>query len=183
MSSISSLDSLDLHDRKNSSTSGSDTDYGEINGFSTFSIDGIASKEDLSVSGLKEDIILLAWLIVLLRSREGDCVTFEWAHSKDGEYQSELNRNTLSMNDVFSDLQSTVRCGTSSVNADLKRRAERDGSTSAPTSSILLSTGSLLRSTGEIQDQVGYPHASSLRTSLIIAGCHPPGDSSRRGWY
>src|SRR5258707_1343892 len=49
-------------------------------GFRSFKVVGIASDQVASPTGMKEDILLLSWLIVLLRTREGSRLSYGWSY-------------------------------------------------------------------------------------------------------
>lgn len=58
---------------------------GLVNGFSNdFGVSRevrfLQADEFKTRTGMREDIIRLAWLIVLMRTREGSQVSYEWAH-------------------------------------------------------------------------------------------------------
>jgi len=58
---------------------------GLVNGFSndfgvSREVRSLQADEFKTRTGMREDIIRLAWLIVLMRTREGSQVSYEWAH-------------------------------------------------------------------------------------------------------
>lgn len=59
---------------------------------------------DTTPSGMKEELLLVSWLIVLLRTREDGQASFEWAYK--GDEASPVNR-CLST-EVMADLRSSV---------------------------------------------------------------------------
>jgi hypothetical protein len=70
----------------------------------TYDIDNLASS---TPSGMREDVLLVSWLIVLLRTRESERVSFDW------KYQSSSNASEgplkhFSMEDVMKGLEDSV---------------------------------------------------------------------------
>ena len=43
----------------------------DSHGFRYFEVDGLVSDQTLSLTGMKDELLLLSWIIVLLRTREG----------------------------------------------------------------------------------------------------------------
>lgn len=163
MSSISSSDSNEQFDQRSGSANGSDTDYGEINGSQPFRVDGLASTEKPSSSGMNEEFLLLAWLIVLLRTHEGEQVAFEWTRrSSDGR---ESAKNHLSMGQVFSDLESSIESCAATIRAALDgSQSEKRCDWPSP-SSMVLSTSSLTKDSDEILAEVS--RSASIAFSVV----------------
>lgn len=156
MGSISSLDSLDQHDRRNRGVNGFGRNHGEVNGFAPFEVDGLASDQKTSESGMKDEVVLLSWLIVLLRTREGECVSFDWAYSDFADIStSEPVTRHLSMNEVVTDLQNSVAHCTATIAGHLKKFQSRQDERRPGPSSVVLSTNSLSRQPSEVQNEVG----------------------------
>jgi hypothetical protein len=91
--------------------------------------------EDSTRTGMKEEILRLAWLLVLMRTQEGSQVSFEWAHKQDLQTCKSSNPNR----DTIKGLEETVR-------EVLQRTRDPSGPArddAAPSVSITLSTGSL----------------------------------------
>ncbi|PYI03599.1 nonribosomal siderophore peptide synthase Sid2 [Aspergillus sclerotiicarbonarius CBS 121057] len=92
-------------------------------------------------SGMKEELLLVSWLIVLLRTREDGQTSFEWA------YQGENNTvNKCLSTEVMTDLRSTVGQTAAAIArniAPLQRSA----------TALLLSTGALSQSSEEPKDE------------------------------
>lgn len=63
-----------------------------------------------TLSGTREEILLLSWLIVLMRLQEGSEVRFDWAFAWAAiTSEKELSFASLSMDDTIPNLQSSVR--------------------------------------------------------------------------
>ena len=108
--------------------------------FSSFNIEELTS--ETTPTGMKEEIVLLSWLMVLLRSREDSQVSYDWSYTGDNDQRI----NKLSMNEVMKGLESNV----GEVAAAIVRTLP--GSSSS--GSIILSTSSLVRTAETIKDEV-----------------------------
>lgn len=99
MAPIGINDMLDRNDRGHGSVG---LTQGSTNGNArSFEVVGLASDE-LTRTGMKDDILLLSWLAMLLKTREGGQVSFEWAYDISGE------SNRLSMNEVVKGLEDNI---------------------------------------------------------------------------
>ncbi|KAH9208219.1 hypothetical protein DL95DRAFT_480659 [Leptodontidium sp. 2 PMI_412] len=77
------------------------------NTFTSFSIPNLAASEP-TPTNTREEIILLAWLIVLLRTREGT-VNFDWAYlDREDGVEQETAMRCLKMEEVMPGVESTV---------------------------------------------------------------------------
>lgn len=106
-----------------------------------------ASHETWTLSGMEDEILLLSWLIVLLRTREDTQFWFEWTH-KDIEDGIELGDSVsyrLPVGDIVTDLHATVQQAVGKISGHIKPSSAM---------SLVLSTGVLSRSSEEIQDEV-----------------------------
>jgi hypothetical protein len=120
---------------------------GQANGadsFGPFNLNGLASSRPPSPTGMKDDIVLLSWLVVLLRTREDRQFACEWAYkSREHVGGDGLATMRLSAQEVIPDLHSKV----GEVAATLSRNiATACAWPCTPTSGpelLLLSTGSL----------------------------------------
>lgn len=124
--------------------------------FRSFEIVDLAADQDTTLTGMREEILLSSWLIVLLRTREGSQVNFDWAYNSDVEH--EPARRCLSMNMVATGLQDPIGKVAAAILGDI---AAVERSQSVPKSSpvsFLLSTGSLSRTSEEVKDEVSEPY-------------------------
>ena len=97
---------------------------------------------------MKDDIILLSWLIVLARTREDDETRFEWSYYDDGGNNSEATR-VLSTNEVISDRQNDIRQTAEAISRHVNISTPNSCPEIFPNTSLLLSTGVLYRAQGE----------------------------------
>jgi hypothetical protein len=133
---MGSIQHDDIHNRKHYSNESGNLVVARLNGddVKTFEVAGLASDEE-------------SWLIVLLRTREGGQIRYEWAYRRAGE---ELVPRSLAMNEVVAGLQSSVRETAVAVSRHI---ATDSPSRSAP-ASLLLSTSSLSQTSDEAKDEV-----------------------------
>lgn len=113
--------------------------------FTSFNVTDLAS-DRTTPTGMKEEIVLLSWLMVLLRSREDSQISYDWSYTND-ENDSQQIINKLSMNEVMNGLGSNVRDVATAIQNTIP---------SGPSNpkSILLSTSSLTKSCETIKDEV-----------------------------
>lgn len=98
-----------------------------------------------------EEIILLSWLVVLLRTREDSQICFEWTH-KDRVDESAIR--SLSMGEVMSGgLESTLGQTAEAISQYVATSSPGERSISKP-ASLLLSTGALSSSPDQVKDNV-----------------------------
>jgi hypothetical protein len=122
-----------------------DSDHGvprETSGNSifTYNIDNLASQSLSTPSGMREDILLASWLIVLLRTREGERVSFDWTYQNSSNVSEEPHRH-LSMESVMKGLEDSINNVTGAISNQISKA---DSSKShAETVSVLLSTSVL----------------------------------------
>lgn len=116
-------------------------------GFSLFDIANLAADQKATSTGMKEEIILLSWLMVLLRSREDSQISYDWSYT-DGTGDSENGDvNELSMNEVMEGLDDHVGTVASTIYQNLPMGV------SSP-ASMILSTSSMLKTSDTTKDEV-----------------------------
>jgi hypothetical protein len=116
-------------------------------GFSSFEVAHVASDQKATPTGMKEDIVLLSWLMVLLRSREDSQIYYDWSYAGDAKGAEQQTVNKLSMNEVMKGLQSNVGEVATAISRNIPTGA------SIP-ASIILSTNALSRTSEEAKDEV-----------------------------
>lgn len=77
------------------------------NAVSNYNINNLASQSQFTPSGMREDILLASWLIVLLRTREGERVSFDWTYQNSPNAPEQTPRH-FSMEDVMNGLGDSV---------------------------------------------------------------------------
>jgi hypothetical protein len=117
--------------------------------FVSFDVASLAS-DTQRPTGMKEEVVLLSWLMVLLRSREDAQISYDWTYKHDADYVAPEPVNKLSMNEVMSGLQSNV----GEVGTTIARNIATGPQAASNPASLVLSTSSLLREPTENKDEV-----------------------------
>ncbi|KFY84358.1 hypothetical protein V500_09373 [Pseudogymnoascus sp. VKM F-4518 (FW-2643)] len=126
----------------------------DSNDFRYFEVTGLASDQTLSLTGIKDETLLLSWLIVLLRTREGGQISFDWAYkSPEDGFEQEPETRSLSTDEVVTGLQSNITDTAAVISryittAEPSRRVPK----SSP-GSLLLSTSSLSKTSEGAKDE------------------------------
>jgi hypothetical protein len=146
---MGSIQHDDIHNQKHYSNESGNLVVARLNGddVKTFEVAGLASDEESSPAGMRDEIVLLSWLIVLLRTREGGHIRYEWAYRRTGE---EPVPRSLAMNEVVAGLQSSVR----ETAVAVTRHIATDAPSQSTPASLLLSTSSLSQTSDEAKDEV-----------------------------
>lgn len=134
----------------------------------TFEINGLAPQNCSTPTGMRDEIILIAWLIVLMRVQESDLVRCEWQYQ--GSPQELENGDAvrrLSPNDVMIGLQSHTG-QSAAILAGLIPSITEPQSALPSLASIRLSTGPLSLTSEDAKDEVSHGETFSLRQTLII---------------
>lgn len=121
--------------------------------FRSFEIAELSSQDGFYFTGMKEEIVLLAWVIVLLRTREGVLPLYDWAY-KGEEGNGQHNR--LPTEDIIPNLQITIE---EALAATLKYVRVVAGETKCTegVSSLLVSSNRLSGFSDQVNDEVGLP--------------------------
>lgn len=144
MGSIHLDDVHDRHDWKN-----------DGDGFRSFKIVGLASEQTTTPTGMRDEHLLLSWLILLLRTREGSQIGFDWAfRGRANGFEHEPVNRHLSMGEVMTGLQNSVGQVAASISRHIAIAApSRPAAMSSPVS-LLLSTSFLSQTSEEVKDEV-----------------------------
>ncbi|KAG4439146.1 Nonribosomal peptide synthetase 4 [Cadophora sp. M221] len=109
------------------------------NTFTSFNVPNLAASGPAPTS-TREEIILLAWLIVLLRTREGN-VNFDWAYlDREGGVEQETAMRCLKTEEVMPGVESTVGDASAAIARYIQAVAPRG--VEARNASLLLSSTS-----------------------------------------
>ncbi|KIW72922.1 hypothetical protein PV04_01081 [Phialophora macrospora] len=122
----------------------------DAEGFWSFKVAGLASDPPNTPTGLREELLLLAWLLVLLRTQDEGQVWFDWAYEGGG---TGVVRKRLVIDELITGLQDNI----GEVGARIARHVTACTKTqlhggSGPVS-LLLSTSSLSQTPEEANDQ------------------------------
>ncbi|PLB43453.1 nonribosomal siderophore peptide synthase Sid2, partial [Aspergillus steynii IBT 23096] len=122
--------------------------------FRSFKLVGLESDHTISLTGKREEVLLLSWLIVLLRTREDSQFSFDWSHrNQQDDVANDFETRSLSMSEVVSDLRNLV--GQTATDLVPRVTAATSSPYTAATNptSLLLSTGSLSQTSTESRDE------------------------------
>ena len=114
------------------------------NALSSYNINNLASQSPFTPSGMREDILLASWLIVLLRTREGERVSFDWTYQSTTNVPEEPYRH-LSMEDVMKGLEDPIENVIKALSSQITRAKSSENY--AESVSMLLSTSVLSQQT------------------------------------
>ena len=125
--------------------------FSEDDGLSFADFNDLASGHN-TTTGMREDIVLTAWLIVLLRTREGSRVSFDWAYkSPTDENELASSHKCLSMDKVMGGLRDNISNVSQAILDQISTTGSLNGSASGIRHSLLLSTSSLSQQPEESQ--------------------------------
>lgn len=160
MGSIDSIDSNHLISAELPPTRQAGNNY-----FRDLEIDGLISN---TRTGIREEILLVAWLLVLLRTREDGHVDFSWGHRNQTDDAFELGslNNKLLMNEVVSGLQDSIGQAAQAVCRHIAKVTPATNGESPSPSSLLLCSKVCSTGVGEGNFEVSR-RASSFAPKLI----------------
>lgn len=124
-------------------------------GYRSFNMNSLSSDHAVTPTGMREEILLLSWLIVLLRTREeGSKISYDWAYkSRDDNFELEPVKGRLSLDEVTTELQNTVGQATSEISFHISKVASSQDAAISNSVSLLLSTSSLSQTSEEAKDE------------------------------
>lgn len=111
-------------------------------GFRSFEVTELATGDNATPTGMKEELVLLSWLLVLMRTREGTLPRYEWAYKNRDEADLTSTHNQLPTEKLVPGLQSSTTEVAKSILEHIQSSAPAEGAVTSP-ASLLLSTGSL----------------------------------------
>lgn len=131
----------------------------------TFQVDGLAPDNCATVTGMRDEIILTAWLIVLMRTQESSAVRCEWQYQDCTSVVDNADAvRTLSPNEVMLSLQSHIGQVGAMLAGTIPTITEAQQSTIVKRPSLRISNGSLSQSSDDATEEV-----SSIQTNHEIA--------------
>ncbi|KAJ5593917.1 uncharacterized protein N7459_000125 [Penicillium hispanicum] len=119
---------------------------GAVGSFKSFQLAGLVADQTPTPTGMREDVVLVSWLIVLLRTREGELAGYDWAYKNC--YEAEPGKQHVKTSAVMPGLQTRVGDVAAAVSHQIVT-----SSSSSPASSLLLSTGTLSQKPEEAKDE------------------------------
>lgn len=119
----------------------------------TFDVDGLVPRNCATLTGMRDEIVLISWLLVLMRMQESSLVRCEWKyHGSDLPANGDTVR-TLSPNDVMIGMQSHAGQAAAMLAGTIPTTTQTQSALSSP-ASLRLSTGSLSPSPENATDEV-----------------------------
>lgn len=127
----------------------------DSNGFRYFEVTGLASDQTLSLTGMKDEILLLSWLIVLLRTREGGQISFDWAYmSPEDGFEHEPETRSLSTDEVVTGLLCNITDTAAVISRFITTAEPSQRIPKSSPGSLLFSTSSLSKTSEGAKDEV-----------------------------
>jgi hypothetical protein len=124
-------------------------------GFRHFEVAGLVSDQRLSLTGMKDETLLLSWLIVLLRTSEGGQISFDWAYkSLENGSQHETKARNLSTDELVAGLRSNITDTATVISRYITTAEPHQRVPKCNPGSLLLSTGSLSKTSEGAKDEV-----------------------------
>jgi fusarinine C synthase len=124
-------------------------------GFRSLKVLGLASDQTSTPTGMRDEILLLSWLIVLLRTREDGQISCDWAYKvRESVLEDEPVNIRLSTDEVMADLQSTVGQAAAKISRHIATVAPRPCTAFSDPVSLVLSTGPLSLTSEGAKDEV-----------------------------
>jgi hypothetical protein len=144
-----------VHNQTHSQKDASFTAQTDEDGFRSFKIMGLSASPDISPTGLREEILLLAWLIVLLRSSDGGSISCSWVYNTPANGSDQEPILSLSMDEVLtgSGLKNLVGRTAAAIADRIVASRQHAIAVSGPVS-ITLSNSSQVQKTEESKNEV-----------------------------
>lgn len=120
-----------------------------------FEIDGLVSDQPTTPTGLREEILLLAWLLVLSRTREDGYIDYSWGYKHQGdEFEPGSVNSTMLMNEVVSGQQDSIGQAAQAISQRITKVAPATNGKSSIASSLLLCSSIRLTGLDEGKSEV-----------------------------
>ncbi|OBT64960.1 Nonribosomal Peptide Synthase (NRPS) [Pseudogymnoascus sp. 23342-1-I1] len=126
----------------------------DSNGFRSFEVADLASDQTLSLTGMKDEILLLSWLIVLLRTCEGGQISFDWAYNNpEDSPEHEPKIRSFSTDEVVTGLQSNIADTATVISRYITTAEPSQRIPKSSPGSLILSTSSLSKASEGAKDE------------------------------
>lgn len=104
---------------------------------------------------MKNEVVLAAWLIVLLRTREGSEISYDWGYqTQQNDSQQYTVKGCISMREVMAGVQDKVEDVIAFLSRHMQSLAETQSSNAMDPASLMLSTSSLGQTSEEAREEV-----------------------------
>lgn len=140
MGSISDM-TYDPYESNNKQAGFPPRDLTTDNGFKSFEIAGLVSSKASDSVCARDEVVLLSWLLVLLRTQESSHVRFDWTYQNHGQNGDTLSYQCLSTNEVVPTLQSTVGEAALTIHKLVVTARTKHSASSYNPVSLVISTG------------------------------------------
>ncbi|KAJ5288884.1 hypothetical protein N7478_001914 [Penicillium angulare] len=114
----------------------------DLDGFRSYQVADLTAVDASTLTGMKEEVVLLAWLLVLMRTREGTLPRYEWAY-KNGS--NNLTSHELPTEKLVAGLESSTEEVARAIIEHVKTSKPAELADVSSPVSLLLSTGSLTK--------------------------------------
>ncbi|KAI0123174.1 nonribosomal siderophore peptide synthase Sid2 [Xylariales sp. AK1849] len=132
----------------------SSTGQAKGDSFRSFEVIGLGSDYTSTPTGMRDEVLLLSWLIVLLRTREDGRTSCDWAYkSRENGIEHEIVWRCLSVDDVMTNLQNNVRQVARAISLNITTAVPGPYTAKASPASLFLSTGTLSRALEGAKDE------------------------------
>lgn len=174
MGSIDVVGSCNLRHRKHDSMDIPSTHHGDNKNFKSFEIDGVISGQIPTPTGVREEILLLAWLLVLLRTRENGQISYGWGYKcQADDFEHEMVNNTLVMDEVITGLQDSVGQVAEAIFHHITTITSGEQMGLYKPVSLLLRSNSLFKGLDEGKDEVSehasYPYSRLTAVKRVFS--------------
>lgn len=140
---------------KNESVDMLSTGQADCDGFRSFKVVDLEPDQPITSTGMRDEILLLSWLIVLMRTREGSQISYDWAYKcRANGFKNEPVNRCLSMDEVMTRSQSAVGQIAAVIARHITTVEPRQRAAMPGPASLLLSTSSLSQKSEETNDEV-----------------------------
>ncbi|KFY06512.1 hypothetical protein V492_08014 [Pseudogymnoascus sp. VKM F-4246] len=138
------------------------------NGFRYFEVAGLASDPALSLTGMKDEILLLSWLIVLLRTCESGQVSFDWTNTSSedcSEYEQDIR--SLSTDNLAAGLQTNIADAATIISHSIAAVEPNRRKPKSSPGSLFVSTSSLSKTSDGAKDESVLHLEIRLNNSIL----------------
>ncbi|TGO58604.1 hypothetical protein BCON_0053g00390 [Botryotinia convoluta] len=138
-------------------------------GFRAFNVKGLSCDQAITRTGMREEILLLSWLIVLLRIQdEGSQISYDWAYkTREDSFEHEPVKGYLSLGEVMKTSQDNVQQVSLEISHHITKVASSQDAAISSSVSLLLSTSSLSQTSEEAIDE-GVLHLELRLTNDLL---------------
>lgn len=139
---------------------------GDENAFRSFQIIDLAVNQEDTLTGLRDELVLLSWSLTLSRTRENNDVSFHWTyHRFENSYHHDHNIKIFTMDGLMTSVEETIGTIAAKISSRLKDDQKCLPMHKSTPVSLLLSTNS---DTVDPMDEQVRKSSTSIFNLLII---------------